>query len=212
VLDQYSPDVVAAVSATTFADVVLGNGAGMDGHASCDDVVAGEIIPLLAQDFAPRSVVTAETVSVGSDGVEHGRTTSHHEVDTRGSLISSVTAPSVADSGLLTVSLTGTNAEGGPVIGTALASTSVDSACVATVEQSGRLAPDLGAAVPAPDKIAAADTAQDSSDRAAAQSKATLSSTGARVMGAAATALALVTCGAAVLVTTRQRASQSRVP
>lgn len=141
VLEQYPPDVVAAVAATTFAEAFLANGAALDGAPACDHVVAGEAVPVMARGFAAGSTVTAVATTVGTDGTEHGQTSTTHTVGDDSILRSTVVAPDIHSDGLLSVSLTGTNDADGPVIGTALASTSTDPGCRATVETAGRLAP-----------------------------------------------------------------------
>jgi lysophospholipase L1-like esterase len=212
VLAQYPPDVVDAVGATTFAEVFLGNGAAIDGHPACDDVVADEVVPLIARGFAPSSIVTASTVAVGHDGTEYGRTSTTHRVDDDGMLRSSLVAPDIGGEGLLTVSLSGTNPSGGPAVGTALASTSADATCRAAVGEAGRLAPTDGA-VPAPP----ADTGTAGADPggtgqqppATAASGPHLSTTGGRIAGACVAALALITLGGAAAALSRRRGSDS---
>lgn len=141
-LGSYPDDVVSAVGSTTFAEVALANGAALDGFPACDHVVSHEVVPLLAQGFAPGSTVTATTRAVGHDGTESDAVTSEHEVGEDGRLISEIVAPSIAEDGMLTVSLSGVGPGGGPAVGTALASTSDDPECVALVEAAGRVAPE----------------------------------------------------------------------
>jgi lysophospholipase L1-like esterase len=211
-LAQYPPDVVDAVGATTFAEVFLGNGAAIDGHPACDDVVADEIVPLLARGFAPGSTVTAATVAVGHDGTEYGRTSTTHRTDDDGTLRSSLVAPDVGAEGLLTVSLTGTNPGGGPALGTALASTSADPACRAAVGEAGRLA-SADAAVPTPP--GSTGTAGEDPGGTGPQPPATaasasrLSTTGAQIAGACAAALALITLGAGAAALSRRPGSDT---
>lgn len=141
-LGSYPEDVVSAVGSTTFAEVALANGAALDGFPACDHVVPREVVPLLAQGFAPGSTVTATTRAVGHDGTESDAVTSEHVVGEDGRLISEIVAPSITGDGILTVSLSGVGPGGGPAVGTALATTSDDSACVALVEAAGRVAPE----------------------------------------------------------------------
>lgn len=206
VLRQYPPDVVDAVGATTFADAYLGNGAALDGQPACEDVVTGEVVPLLAHEFAPGSVVTASTVAVAADGTETGRATSTHHADDDGLVRSAVIAPEVAAAGLLSVSLTGVNAGGGPVVGTALASTSVDASCRATVAEAGRLGPQDGDG----DGTVAGvgrdtDTPSASPDRPGAHAPAAaLTTTGAHLLPLGVAALVLLAVGGAVAVAGRR--------
>lgn len=210
VLEQYPPDVVGAVGSTSFAEVALGNGAGFDGLPSCEHVVSGEVVPLLAQGFAPDSEVTATTVTLGhgdGEGVELGRATSTHRTDAGGDLLSAIVAPEVDENGLLTVSLRGTNTSGGPAIGSVIASTSTDPACRATVERAGRIDPGaVGVGPtptpsPAPDVVAAPES--DTQDAVAAAQR--LSTTGATAAPIVAIAIVLLATGGTVLVLARTR-------
>lgn len=213
VLAQYPADVVAAVAATTFAETFLGNGAAIDGRPACDDVVADEVVPLHARGFAPGSVVTASTVAVGEDGTEHGRTSTTHRADDDGSVRSSVVAPAVAGVGLLTVSLTGTNPGGGPIVGTALASTSADAACRAAVGEAGRLVPaGAGDPPPAGDATTTGADPNDRDPQATAASPSRLSTTGTHVARALAAALALVALGGTAAALSRRRAAGPDAP
>ncbi|RMI13573.1 SGNH/GDSL hydrolase family protein [Cellulomonas triticagri] len=142
VLDQYPEDVVSAVGSTSFADVSLANGAAVDGYPACDHVVAHEVVPLRTMDFGPGSTVTSTTKAIGFDGTEYGTTTAEHLVPEDGRLLTEVVAPAIGGEGVLTVSLSGVGGGGGPVIGTALASTSADPDCVALVHAAGRIAPE----------------------------------------------------------------------
>lgn len=140
-LGSYPEDVVSAVGSTTFAEVALANGAALDGFPACDHVVSHEVVPLLAQGFAPGSTVTATTRAVGHDGSESDAVTSEHVVEEDGQLISEIVAPPITGDGMLTVSLSGVAPGGGPAVGTALASTSDDPECVGLVGAAGRVAP-----------------------------------------------------------------------
>ncbi|WP_203669652.1 GDSL-type esterase/lipase family protein [Cellulomonas pakistanensis] len=216
VLAEYPPDVVDAVGSTTFADVFLGNGAAIDGHPACDDVVESEIVPLLAHGLAPGSEVTAETATMGADGTELGRTSTTHRVDDDGTLRSTFVAPAVGAEGLLTVSVRGIGAGGGPAVGTALATTSVDAGCRAKVADAGRLAPpetgtrpSPGGVDPDPGGAASAGTAETAPDAASASPGAPLSSTGATIAWAAAAAVLLLVGGATTRVLVRWRSGSA---
>lgn len=141
-LGSYPEDVVSAVGSTTFAEVALANGAALDGFPACNHVVPREVVPLLAQGFAPGSTVTATTRAVGHDGTESDAVTSEHVVGEDGRLISEIVAPSITGDGMLTVSLAGVGPGGGPAVGTALATTTDDPECVGLVQAAGRVAPE----------------------------------------------------------------------
>jgi lysophospholipase L1-like esterase len=141
-LGSYPDDVVSAVGSTTFAEVALANGAALDGFPACDHVVPREVVPLLAQGFAPGSTLTATTRAVGHDGTESDAVTSEHVVGEDGRLISEIVAPPITGEGMLTVSLSGVGPGGGPAVGTALATTSDDPECVGLVQAAGRVAPE----------------------------------------------------------------------
>lgn len=219
VLEQYPPDVVSAVGSTSFAEVALGNGAGFDGLPTCEHVVTGEIVPLLAQGFAPDSEVTATAITLGhgdGDGVELRRATSTHRADAGGDLLSSIVAPEVGADGILGVELRGTNTSGGPAIGSAFASTSVDPGCRTTVEEAGRIDPGSVDGGPAPtpdptpdvpDVLDVLDVPEQGTPAASAQR---LSTTGATAAPMAALAIALLATGGTVLVPARTRRTRVR--
>ena len=142
-LATYPDDVVSAVGSTAFADVALGNGAGLDGSPACEHVVTREIVPLRALGFDPGSTVTATTRAIGHDDETWpDAVVSEHVVAEDGRLESEIVAPPITGEGILTVSLSGVGPGGGPVIGTALASTSDDPECAALVQAAGRVAPE----------------------------------------------------------------------
>lgn len=67
VLARYPAEVVAAVAATGFTDLVVGDGAAMKLMPSCpSDVVPGEYVPFSAPGFAPGSTVQAQVAWEGA--------------------------------------------------------------------------------------------------------------------------------------------------
>jgi hypothetical protein len=137
VLDGFPDDVVRAVADTTFAEVVIGNGAALRRMPSCEsDVVVGEYVPYAAGGFKPKSTVDVAVTWQGDAKESTFKATANAE----GRVLGWAQIPArVPTDRPAVVRLQGTGANGGTALGYATITATADAGCRQKVRDAGLL-------------------------------------------------------------------------